>query len=119
LHPVAKFKQHVLDPKLAEEMMKVVITSGLKDIVHCPCGSTPRKWNYIHHCSFPKHTAWVKMMPEPEEIGCWSVKTITEFERKWGPFDVMGDYPNMLVVPGTRSRGLERESDYKPWTDRC
>jgi hypothetical protein len=70
-HPLAKYPASVDDLSKAESMMEHIFRAEAFEPVSCPCGKTIIKWNYAHHCSFPKHKAWSKLMPEPKKIKSW------------------------------------------------
>jgi hypothetical protein len=52
----------VNDPEQAEEMLSTILKTNLYTKVHCPCGTDVMRWNYAHHCKFPKHKAWLLTM---------------------------------------------------------
>jgi hypothetical protein len=70
MHPIGKYPKHIIDPATAENMM--LNNSPMHIYINCPCGTRLRRWNYAHHCSFPKHKAWVAIMPQPTKIKSWS-----------------------------------------------
>jgi hypothetical protein len=71
LHPVSKYPIAVMDLAKAETMMKIIFVAEISEKVSCPCGSSMIRWNYAHHCSFPKHKAWSDLMPEPKTLKSW------------------------------------------------
>ena len=77
-HPIDKFKPHITNNSIAEGKMKKIFNSRLEDTVDCPCGTTTRRWNYAHHCQFPKHKAWMKTMPKPVIVRSWTTTTLEE-----------------------------------------
>jgi hypothetical protein len=70
-HPITKYPSSVFDIDRAEEMVMAIFDSDNHEESLCPCGKAIKRWNYAHHCSFPKHNAWVMMIPEPKIIRSW------------------------------------------------
>ncbi|KAG6961464.1 hypothetical protein JG687_00007700 [Phytophthora cactorum] len=62
---------------MAKEMMTNIFKALLHEDIRCPCGKKMKRWNYAHHCTFPKHKAWVSTMPTSH---LWRAKTIDELE---------------------------------------
>jgi hypothetical protein len=58
--------------------MEKILKEELYETVHCPCGTTVKRYNYAHHCSFPKHKAWSRLMPSPERLPDWTTKPLDE-----------------------------------------
>jgi len=73
-----KFKHHITDSKEAEKMMKKIFKSQLHEEITCPCGKIMIRWNFAHHCSYPKHKFWVGTMPKPETIKSWSSTSLDQ-----------------------------------------
>ncbi|GMF41253.1 unnamed protein product [Phytophthora lilii] len=71
VHPISKYREPEMNVDTAEEMIMTIFDSDNHEEILCPCGKATKRWNYAHHCSFPKHKTWVKMMPEPKTIRSW------------------------------------------------
>lgn len=86
-HPLEKYKPHLTDPELCEKIIdKLIHMTPDETSIECPCGTILKRWNFAHHCKFPKHITWTKTMPELKTIKQWGANTaqfiaISEYYR--------------------------------------
>jgi hypothetical protein len=80
-HPTHKFPEAVSEVAEAEKMMTVIFRAQLHKDVVCPCGKAMKRWNYAHHCTYPKHKAWVLSMPESNNGHLWATRQLDESDN--------------------------------------
>ena len=81
LHPISKYKEYESEVEKSVGMINDIKRAPGGQEVQCPCGSIVKRWNFAHHCSFPKHKAWIKLLPEPKDERLLRSSTLAELEE--------------------------------------
>lgn len=77
-----KFRPHDTDIIQAELSILTILEQPIDTDVRCPCGTVTKRWNYAHHCNFPKHKKWASIIGKPKTLRQWGSNPLTDEMRQ-------------------------------------